>query len=59
MIKKIPLIKKSIENLIIGVAVCAFILGMLWVFKHASYLFFYKNLTKTTIQETVKSECLK
>lgn len=37
----------------------AFIYGGYWVAKHGSYFFFYEDMVKQTIQETVKAEALK
>lgn len=51
---------KDIIIFIIGfLFVVAVIYSMYWVFKTVSYEIFYESMVQKTVQEIVKTECLK
>ena len=50
---------KIFKGFIAVIATCILIYTLFWIAKNTSYFFFYEDLVIKTIQETVKSECLK
>lgn len=50
---------KSVFLIGAALAFCAFIYGAYWVAKTGSYWFFYESMVQDTIQEQVKTDCLR
>jgi len=53
------MLERLFQYFITALVICVFVFGSFWIIKNASYYFWYKDLTIKTIQEIVKSECLK
>jgi len=50
---------KFVGRAIAIILVCLFAYAMYFGLKHGSYWFFYEDMVKSTIQETVKQDSLK
>lgn len=50
---------KVFKAFIAAIATCILIYTLFWISKNTSYFFFYEDLVTKTVQETIKTECLK